>query len=128
MVGMPLTKNYIYDTVKKDVENTHRNKIIENEGFTIAYILTMLLFPILAMVSFRYILLRRARSVVHIKLQREKEGESRSIFGGSNEVSRGNIKGRRARYQDESVQLKIEHKYCEDLVKAFKFWDNSFLV
>ena len=31
-------------------------------------------------------------------------------------------------YLDEDVNLKIEHKYCEDLLSAFKLWDNSFLV
>ena len=60
MLGVPLTKNFIYAvSVKK------------NSMFTIWYAIIMLFFPLFFMVIFRFLLLRRARSAENVKLKRK---------------------------------------------------------
>ena len=61
MLGVPLTKNFIYATTKKD-----------GSFFTIWYTCIMLFFPFFFMVIFRYLLLRRARNVENVKLKRKQ--------------------------------------------------------
>lgn len=62
MLGVPLTKNYIYLLHEK------------NGGLVTAlYTTIMITFPFIFIVLFRYLLIRRARSVEIIKLKRQKE-------------------------------------------------------
>ena len=64
MLGVPLSKNYIYD-----IEQNHFYFI------TIAYSVLMTLFPICTLVIFRFLLIRRARNVENVKLRRKIEIE-----------------------------------------------------
>ena len=59
MLVVPLTKNFIFET-------------IENDGhfFVWAYGSIVVLFPFIFLVIFRYLLLRRARNVESVKLKR----------------------------------------------------------
>ena len=67
MLGVPLTKNFIYSVTYKGT------------GFaTIWYTIIMLFFPFLFMVIFRYLLLRRARNVESVKLKRKKNKDSQN--------------------------------------------------
>lgn len=63
MVGMPLTKNYLWDIYKKGETggDQDQDQSKEIKGFTVAYAITIFVFPFLAMVIFRFMLLRRAR-------------------------------------------------------------------
>lgn len=60
MFGVPLTKNFLYT-----VSNKRDNR------YTILFIVLMVSFPITALVSFRLLLLRRARNVEIVKLKRK---------------------------------------------------------
>lgn len=62
MLGVPLTKNYIYS-----LETDHYDLI------TATYIILMTLFPFLFLIIFRLLLIRRARNVENIKLRRQIE-------------------------------------------------------
>lgn len=64
MIGVPLTKNYIY--ISND---------LEGQFVTIVYATLMITFPFIFIVLFRYLLIRRARSVENVKLKRQKEKE-----------------------------------------------------
>ena len=65
MLGVPLTKNFIYAvTVKK------------NSFYSIWYAVIMLFFPFLFMIIFRFLLLRRARNVENVKLKRKNNKET----------------------------------------------------
>lgn len=64
MLGVPLTKNYIYD-----IEQNYFEEI------TIAYAVLMTLFPICTLVIFRFLLIRKARNVENVKLRRKIEIE-----------------------------------------------------
>ena len=59
MLGVPLTKNFIYITNTTD-----------SSYWVIIYTSIMLFFPFFFMVVFRYLLLRRARNVENVKLKR----------------------------------------------------------
>ena len=66
MIGVPLTKNFIYSSTNKDLEYL---KYI--------YIVIMVLFPFIFIVFFRLLLIRRARNVESVKLQRQKVGKKK---------------------------------------------------
>ena len=57
MLAVPLTKNYIH--IGSD-----------STTYTVFYIVIMVCFPIVSLVIFRFLLLRKARTVENIKLKR----------------------------------------------------------
>ena len=59
MLGVPLTKIYTRTVTDEDA-------IVYN----VSYFIVMMLFPFIFLVIFRYLLLRRARSVENVKLKR----------------------------------------------------------
>lgn len=64
MIGVPLTKNYVYISSE-----------LESEYVTIIFVTLMITIPFMFIVLFRYLLIRRARSVENVKLKRQKEKE-----------------------------------------------------
>lgn len=67
MLGVPLTKNFIYAV-----------NIKGSSVLTIWYTIIMLFFPLFFMVIFRFLLLRRARSVENVKLKRKTDKDSQN--------------------------------------------------
>ena len=87
------------------------------------------------MICFRYLLLRRARSVEVIKLKRKKAAENKRDLGNSGRAPINSILSERRpsfmvdkKQGEDMKQLKIDNKYCEDFVSALKFWDHTCIV
>ena len=57
MLAVPLTKNYIH--IGSD-----------STAYTVIYIIVMVGFPLISLVIFRFLLLRKARTVENVKLKR----------------------------------------------------------
>ena len=66
MLVVPLTKNFIFETVEN-----------ESHFYEIAYACILVLFPFFFLILFRYLMLRRARNVESVKLKRQKNKEIR---------------------------------------------------
>ena len=60
MLGVPLTKNFVYSVSEKS-----------NSLYTIGYATLMAFFPFVFIVIFRFLLIRRARSAENVKLLRQ---------------------------------------------------------
>ena len=137
MIAVPLTKNYIYSSSNKDLSS-----------LKIVYIIIMVCFPFIFIIFFRLVLIRRARNVENVKLQRK--AKTGSITPDNNAgvlVPREgrlsiprldmSIDSRRTSWllynepqnqEQDEVKLKVDHKYCDDLFLALKFWNNNCIV
>ena len=137
MIAVPLTKNYIYSSSNKDLSS-----------LKIVYIIIMVCFPFIFIIFFRLVLIRRARNVENVKLQRKaKTGSITPDNNAGGLASREgrlsiprldmSIDSRRTSWllynepqnqEQDEVKLKVDHKYCDDLFLALKFWNDNCIV